>query len=421
VSKEQEYNSAQVQFEEKLARWVVECSQDGYADFWNIVRRLPGSYPSDVRNVITQLIEVSLVEPDFGTEHALASTHDYPGVLMPGTAIPHPLAFDWRFTLISAERVLDELMESSRNDDRVLLLGCPSVYWLGTSKRLPRDFMLLDLHGSVLNDDTNKHERSIQSVDLMKNTLDVPRADVVLADPPWYFDEAMAFLASAAHALVVGGTLLFCYGSHGMRPGAFEEQERLIAFAESLGLEWVNSELLSLSYVTPYFEYNALKAAGFNHIPSHWRKGDLLRFRKNTHNVNRTLVPKGEQSDWFRSCISGIEIWMRRDDCVLETPELIRILPGDILPSVSRRNARRNEAQVWTSGNRVFRCKNIPALFDITQAIERGENPHDRIQAGMAQGKYEVNDNSVGRVVSQIERVVSLEMEELGSIVYGDP
>jgi hypothetical protein len=38
------------------------------------------------------------------------------------------------------------------------------------------------------------------------------------------------------------------------------------------------------------------------------------------------------------------------------------LVEGDILPSVSRRDLRRSQARLWTSGNRVFGCA-APSLL----------------------------------------------------------
>ena len=42
--------------------------------------------------------------------------------------------------------------------------------------------------------------------------------------------------------------------------------------------------------------------------------------------------------------------------------EISHIVSGDILPSVSSRDIRRQKANIWTSGNRIFHTTN-PSLF----------------------------------------------------------
>ena len=44
--------------------------------------------------------------------------------------------------------------------------------------------------------------------------------------------------------------------------------------------------------------------------------------------------------------------------------DLVSIVAGDVLPSVSRRDPRRSPANVWTSGNRVFRTNNPQLLLE---------------------------------------------------------
>jgi hypothetical protein len=47
-----------------------------------------------------------------------------------------------------------------------------------------------------------------------------------------------------------------------------------------------------------------------------------------------------------------------------EQTSLISLIEDDILPTVSRRDPRRRLAQVWTSGNRIFRTENPQLLLE---------------------------------------------------------
>ncbi len=61
------------------------------------------------------------------------------------------------------------------------------------------------------------------------------------------------------------------------------------------------------------------------------------------------------------------------------------LVPGDVLPSVSRRDPRRKDATVWTSGNRIFGCDGTATLTAIIDGINAGEAPE--ITVGMQDGR----------------------------------
>ena len=52
------------------------------------------------------------------------------------------------------------------------------------------------------------------------------------------------------------------------------------------------------------------------------------------------------------------------------SPDLI--VPNDVLPSVSRRDPRRDGANVWTSGNRIFGCDGTATLATVIDGINAG-------------------------------------------------
>jgi hypothetical protein len=92
---------------------------------------------------------------------------------------------------------------------------------------------------------------------------------------------------------------------------------------------------------------------------------------------------------------------------------LIRVLAGDILPSVSRRDPRRGHADLWTSGNRVFQTDNPQVLLDaaISCAAEAmGSGLQPRLW-----GTFRERE-AVERVAVQLRDLAALEaVEEAGA------
>ena len=50
--------------------------------------------------------------------------------------------------------------------------------------------------------------------------------------------------------------------------------------------------------------------------------------------------------------------------------EIRHLYPNDIYPSVSRRYLGSKDINIWTSGNRVFNCNNIPLFIFILENID---------------------------------------------------
>src|SRR5207302_809600 len=56
-------------------------------------------------------------------------------------------------------------------------------------------------------------------------------------------------------------------------------------------------------------------------------------------------------------------------------PRLVRIVENDVLPTVSRRDGRRDRATIWTSGNRIFETRGLSTLHEILQALQGESDP----------------------------------------------
>src|SRR5207248_3620298 len=94
------------------------------------------------------------------------------------------------------------------------------------------------------------------------------------------------------------------------------------------------------------------------------------------------------------------------------SPVLRSLVPGDILPTVSRRDPRRKNATVWTSGNRIFGCDGTATLATIIDGMRAGEAPE--ITVGKQQGRALTTTERilVATAVEQVRDVVKWEGEE---------
>ena len=199
-------------------------------------------------------------------------------------------------------------------------------------------------------------------------------ASAVLIDPPWYPDYSRSILQSAARACLPGGVVLVSLPPVGVRPGVADERVALADFAERQGLTLESPEELAVSYETPFFESNALAAVGV-FAPAVWRYGDLAVYRRNREPAC-VGVPEPGCKIWHEVEIDGMRIRIRRDlDSADTTEDLQSLVRGDILPSVSRRDRRRAQANVWTSGNRIFQAPSPMVALEAAHACRDGYAP----------------------------------------------
>jgi hypothetical protein len=204
-----------------------------------------------------------------------------------------------------------------------------------------------------------------------------PKAGVVVIDPPWYFDFVRPMLATATSACQTGGHVLMSLLQAGTRPGAERDRDRLIAYAQRFGLRPARIDITALVYDMPFFEANALDAAGIRGVPPYWRRADLLVLEK-CGGVSAPIVVAPRSKRWQEILVGRMRLFIA--DASTPGPLLGRalgsIVMGDVLPTVSRRDLRRRWAQVWTSGNRIFRSSRPDIVLAAAhQAANNGVPP----------------------------------------------
>jgi len=255
-------------------------------------------------------------------------------------------------------------------------------------------------------------EARVLQCDVTNDPLPDLMAALVLADPPWYEEHIHSFLWTASQLCALGGHLLVSMPQAGTRPGIAEEWADTLDWAERVGLSLIRLEQGALSYVTPPFERNALRAEGLYSIPEEWRRGDLAVFlRSNQAIVSRPLLARGDE--WAEEVLLGMRVRIRlQNEEGFQDPSLISLVPGDVLPSVSRRDQRRRFTDVWTSGNRIFACKSRNMLRLIIQAVAAGRSADEAVAAYLKRPLGAEESRVVLHAAHKIARVASLEQEE---------
>ena len=409
-------------YQRDIDQWIIGAYRAGAQDFWRLVSMLPAVYPTVVRQAVERLIAMSVIPADFAIERSTWDSSGVSGAEVPGLPTPNPLASDWRYTRGTAGELLERVIISTDPTQTVALLGSPSVHKMAAIREAPRQFILLDQNGSLLIDDSQSLVGSIfRRCDMQHDEIDLPPVQAVLADPPWYEEETLAFLRTSARICADQGKVLLSAAPDGVRPGIRQERERIIAGAAESGLRFLGIERLVLSYATPFFEHNALRAAGFTYVAPNWRRGDLLIFERTGDSLSRLMKPPiAYSAEWVQADIRGVTIWVRsKDQPGFIDPRLVPLVPGDILPTVSRRDDRRAAADVWTAGNRIYRCDGSNILSIILHAISVSKAPLEAVQRSLQRSLDHLEAARVEVSIAQVETIIQTELQEMRSFTDG--
>ena len=408
-------------YQRDIDQWIIGAYRAGAQDFWHLVSMLPAVYPTIAREAVERLVAASVIPADLAIERSTRGSSGVSGAEVTGLPTPNPLAFDWRYTKDTAGELLERVVALTDPTQTVALLGSPSVYKMAEIRVAPRQFVSLDQNGSLPIDGSPPLMGNIfRRCDMQRDAIDLPPVQAVLADPPWYEDETLAFLRTAARICASQGKVLLSSAPDGVRPGIREERERIISGAAESGLRFLGIEHLALSYATPFFEHNALRADGFAHVARDWRRGDLLIFERTGESPPDTVNAIMRGAQWEQADISGATIWVRtKNHPGFADPGLVPLVPGDILPTVSRRDDRREAADVWTAGNRIYRCDGPHILSIILHAISVSKAPLEAVQRSLQHSLDHLEAAKVEISIAQVERIIQTELQEMRSFTNG--
>ena len=414
----------ETEYARHLRAMVLDALARGTDSLVTLVYELPGVFPALVTEVLRSL--------DRG-EHAArvrilldqAQTAGAEGRprWATGEFVPHPADSDWRFSPGSARLISQELSElvDSSHPIRVALLGTPTLVTAISSREPTADIWLVEQNARWKDCFAALAPRvSTTSLDLCTDDLPMGLsgwANVVVIDPPWYECAYEQFLWAAAHVSRLGGWLLATLPREGTRPSARDDADLILRFAEAAGYEPIRSLVGRVRYLTPPFEFNAIRASGIKAAFPEWRSADLLILR--LHELSRVPRPKHSRfADHWVECAFGlVRIKLRVERKKIRkdrgSPLLLPIVEGDILPTVSARDPRRGEIDVWTSGNRVFQCENTYALSAVCAHLASGgSDPEAKVASLLGRTLDQVEKRDIGRVASHLREVVEIERQE---------
>ena len=405
------------EFEGDVQTWIIRAVQRGVSSFGELIQSLPGVYPVVALEALWALAESG--RSNGARFRRLALTARTPSTCAPDTATvqfpaPHPLDFSWWFDSAAVRKLYDLAVNLLPHHNPIILLGTPRLFTELSALAPTQNILLVDADPLIAARLTSGRPcQVIHTCDIMRDPLPERRGEIVIADPPWYENDIRSFLWSASFFVNVGGHVVVTLPSLGTRPQVSTERDRTLHWAMQLGLTLRNLEESALAYLSPRFEINALAAAGIRNVPSNWRRGALAIFEK----LQPTSVSRPSTSpfeNWNEQAIGDVRIRVRHSErTVWESPVLQPVVTGDVLPSVSRRDPRRDLVDVWTSGNRVFQCVGKFVLTRILAAIAIGSSATSEVSFALKRTLTTNEAEQVSYAARAIEELVLTERLEL--------
>lgn len=405
-------------FLDRLDHYVVNQVSKGSDTFGDLLGKFPGLYPAALFDSLKRLESSGRISQKILLNANTRSITNDPQaqwaqIVTCDMPTPHPLDFDWRFTPETAHRLQQICLELSGPDDLIACLGCPTVFNMGIKKKHQRRFALFDKNRTY-----SRWSRSDQlsiCTDLMSASIPQLQARATLADPPWYLRYEQAFLQAASRVTKLGGFILITSPSLWTKSDVQRDWTSLLEWSKDLGLGHLTTLPGTLRYDSPYFERNSLRAAGLDFAPTNWRLGDLVLFRKvaNPASMENVVVQSG-YSEWLEESHFGFRIRNPGfgSDVRFRDPSLISLVPGDVLPSVSRADPSRSLADVWTEGNRIFACRGPHILQRILAALEEGKLVMEHVCSTISPPLATSQRRLMHHAIQQVVNIINIERTE---------
>ena len=350
-------------FHTNVDAWVRDSISARPISFADFLRCLPGVFPTTALHSLHKLAmtgdipwrEFERIRSDATLKTTTPRNDPAP---LPA---PHPLDYEWRFTKSASNLLLDVSYQLASKGEPLLLFGTPRIAYEALLSTRSRAIVFLG-EDNIVTQRLLKYNRLADNrIDIMHGSMPDSmrsRAGAVIVDPPWYLDYFRPMMTTAVAACRLFGFILVSLPPKGARSSATRDRYSIYDLASNLGLELISEQPLVLDYETPFFEANTLSTAGLI-APTNWRRGDLAIFQKVRSAAETMSIEEVDAKGWCEFEIGGMRLRIRRDGRnARRSPPLLQIVEGDVLPTVSRKNADRRRAQIWTSGNRVFACGN---------------------------------------------------------------
>lgn len=397
--------------------FILEQS-DKCSDFKSLIKELPGIFPTQV----LERLKILSRENQISDRNLQKFTDGILQIPKPKKLsnkkkeilpLPHPLDYEWRYTSLTRDYLIKKLSNSCQGNKSIVLIGAPTVFIDLVKRNIDSNLFLLDYNQEMLRVISDQiSSKGLLMYDVFDYSPPKLEASVILLDPPWYDAYFRSFLWTSSECSLLGSEIILSFPSIGTRPNVKKERDNIINFAASVGLEFCSIEEKSISYKTPFFEFNALRAAGLYNFPLDWRNGDLLIFKKKkpVQSIPSIYSNRPSVNSWIEIRYGDLRFRIKEENNNLHSPEINPILDTEILPSVSSRFKAREKANFWTIGNRIYECNCSSLIINSLRNLNK--------ESSNKSSNYEYGNNNYSKtdidvIENKLKQIITKESKEL--------
>jgi len=399
--------------------------EEGYNTFEKILRRLHGLYPAYLEEILQKLTKKGKIsKKNYAKEYKLTFPGEYRKKLDEITRIidreyetfaekfppPHPLDFEWRFSLNSLKFLFKNIFENhSLQNKKILFLGAPSVglYFLVAKKHLnltTTNITIIDKNQEIINLIRENFENSSALPLDLQDPLpkQIPKEhNIVTIDLPWYSDYYKLFISRATQLIDEKDGWIYAalFPMYTRRLAIYERAEVINHFITT-GFSPLAIFLSVLQYKTPTFEKQALKTAGINKekqkTMEKWRYADLIVL-KSTGKLRPLVTGKvilEETTEWKEITFPHKKIKVKINPLIKQyiKPQIITLETQE-KTIIGRKHSTEKYIDMWTSDNEIFALTGHNTIYEILTHIK--------------------NKNSLEEIISQISKKYQKEKEQI--------
>ena len=361
-SKSQIEGASEEHFHNKLDAWTSALVKNRLVPFGELLRALPGVFPSDVVASIRRLDKAGILPLGYRAmlvRSVRTRFADLAGVELPefkNECLEHPLDFEWLFTKDANLTISQRLRQIlAPGQGTILCLGCPSFYAFATTVLPEYQLSLCDKNATHVGQLSEVGR--IAEIDLTREPIPTQTAEAAVIDPPWYNDFYKLFIWGALERVKLGGSMLISFPPEGTRPSAANDLKEVLRWCQNAGAELIEHRPGILPYRSPLFEINALAMHEIHNVPWDWRRGDLLVLKKSSDAQLPCPIIPNLGHHWHEFKIGLVRVKVRFGKDSQGDAGLRPVAGTPVLPSVSTHYPGRENANVVTTGNRfLYTC-----------------------------------------------------------------
>jgi hypothetical protein len=320
-----------------------------------LIHALNGVHPIEIKDALVSAGEDRLLE------RAFCGLNISVPVLKEISRDDNPVLSFWPFTSDCAHQISATIP----NHETVALLGVPTVFG-ALSETSKCDVTLFDNDNYLFRQEAVK---GYIQCDVLSETAYryENKFDLVVGDPPWYFDEYRAWLLTAVGLARPGGTVIFVLFPPNIRNTSNNERNRILRLAKEALLD-VEILHITAEYETPSFEQIELIRNGI--APVNWRRAQFIKGRVPLDKKKFVPSKRSEPTEvWIERRIGCGRIFVKNEaagpSVFLETANP----QSRFLSSPSRRNFGRKRSNVVSSRGHGLCCSDPELLLQKLESL----------------------------------------------------